>query len=140
MVSLQRPSNCASNNSSDRIINNLGCERMKVMISMLAFICLAGVVSPVRAQRELTLKEVRQVERALPRLKVGMSLAEVYKILGKRVSELERSGSGPHDDYRVVHYLRKGYNLIIVWDAERKFKRAEMAGEEWRKEQRQSGP
>ena len=117
---------------------------MKIVISILALVCLVGVISLSRAQEAefqlptaLTLEEVRHVEQSLPCLKAGMSSEEVYEILGPRVLAEERSGSGPHDDYRVVHYLRKGYNLILVWDEERKFKRAEMAGERWVKEQEQ---
>lgn len=117
---------------------------MKIVISMWVLICLVGGISSSGAQEietqlptALTLEEVRRVEQSLPCLKTGMSGEEVYEILGPRVLAEERSGSGPSDDYRVVHYLRHGYNLILVWDEERKFKRAEMAGERWRKEQEQ---
>ena len=115
---------------------------MKKMICTLMLILAVGVVASSEAQKAeyqspgaLSLEEVRQVEKSLPSLKVGMKREEVFEIIGLKAARRGFTASGPRGDIRVVHYLRDGYNLLLVWDENGMFKRAEVAGEKWRKEQ-----
>lgn len=115
---------------------------MKTLGLILITLCLTGVISPEPVQRQecqpppdnLSLDEVREVERKLPCLKAGMSREEVFGILGAKVAESEVRGSGPGWDFRIIHRLRGGYGLLLVWGEGRRFKRAEVLGEVWRKE------
>ncbi|MBD0373299.1 MAG: hypothetical protein ICV60_20850 [Pyrinomonadaceae bacterium] len=78
--------------------------------------------------------ELQQVRERLACLEPGMTMKEVFDVLGVDLGKKAYGvwGSGPTDDYRVVYQLapatnEHGYNLIIVRDQERKFKRAEIA-------------
>ncbi len=78
--------------------------------------------------------ELQQVRERLPCLEPGMTMKEVFDVIGVDLQKKAYAewGSGPTDDYRVVYQLaptsnEHGYNLIVVGDRERKFKRAEIA-------------
>lgn len=83
--------------------------------------------------RGLNDSELDQVRDRLPYLIPGTTMNEVFEVIG--INLLERaddiSGSGPTQDYRIKYQLaiypnERGYNLIIVVDEDRKFKRAEI--------------
>ena len=78
--------------------------------------------------------ELQQVRERLPCLKPGIPMKEVFATLGVDLPERAYGvwGSGPSDDYRMVYQLapasnEHGYNLVIVNDQKRKFKRADIA-------------
>jgi hypothetical protein len=86
----------------------------------------------------LSMAEIQWIDDTLPKLKPGMTGAEVKAILDQTALSgiTFRSGSGPMHDYRLVYELRPGYNLILVEDLTSqppKFVRYDKAGEEWLK-------
>ncbi len=117
---------------------------MKILRTMLALLCLSGGVVALYAQTNvyqgskkplgLNNAELKMVRERLPCLYPGMIMREVFHALGVDLSKraFMEWGSGPSDDYRVVYQLapasnEHGYNLVIVHDQERKFKRADIA-------------
>jgi hypothetical protein len=117
---------------------------VKTLVAILALLCFSGSPSFSYVQDEmahglkqnvgLSDSELQQVRERLPCLKPGMTGKEVYDLLGVDLSERAYAiwGSGPSDDYRMVYQLapassEHGYNLILVHDGKRKFKRADIA-------------
>jgi hypothetical protein len=117
---------------------------MKNLIAILALSCFSTVLTLSHARDNtaqglaqnagLSNSELQQVRERLPCLKPGMTMKEVFELLGIDLRERAYAvwGSGPTDDYRMVYQLapasnEHGYNLIIVHDQERKFKRADIA-------------
>ncbi|HEX8748200.1 MAG TPA: hypothetical protein VF717_13585 [Pyrinomonadaceae bacterium] len=99
---------------------------MNNCILLLSLIlCSSGTLDIANAQKRqtrdlinpLTLGEVRQVEKKLPRLKKGMSPNKVLKVLGlDRYRIMETWSSGPPKNYTQVYQLGSGYNLALTFD------------------------
>jgi hypothetical protein len=117
---------------------------MKILMLILALLCFTGMLTLPLAQGGmaqdtdeaygLSDAELQQVRERLPCLVTGMTMKEVFDVIGIDLRKKAYAvwGSGPVDDYRVVYQLapssnEHGYNLVIVHDLERKFKRAEIA-------------
>jgi hypothetical protein len=113
------------------------------LIVILALLCFSGVFALSYAHDNkahgpeespgLSDAELQQVRERLPCLKPGMTIKEVFDVLGVDLYKKAYAvwGSGPSVDYRVVYQLapasnEHGYNLIIANDQEGKFKRAEI--------------
>ena len=121
---------------------------MKHLIRILLIIFAGAAVCSAQESKggrscadPLTAEEVHTVGERIPRLKPGMSREEVFNELGadllKKVCFV--FGGGARWE---TYVLRRGYNLVLVfdWKAGRKFKRAEKAGEGWRREERDGPP
>ena len=112
---------------------------MKISTLMLALLCFSqmaalSVAHSADKEAGLSDSELQQVRERLPCLKPGMSMKDVFDLLGVDLPRKAYgvSGSGPTDDYRMVYQLapvsnEHGYNLVIVNDQDRRFKRAEIA-------------
>jgi hypothetical protein len=110
---------------------------MRAVITILIIFCFDfSLLCPQRdkAPQPLTEAELQQIRDRLPCLKAGMTVKEAFDLLGVDITRraVDLSGSGPTDDYRYVYQLaetsnKHGYNLVIVTDQDRKFKRAEIA-------------
>jgi hypothetical protein len=117
---------------------------MKILTVILALSCFGGVLALRYPQGKtahgseqnagLSDAELQQVRERLPCLKPGMTMKEVYNLIGVDLPERAYAswGSGPGDDYRMVYQLapassEHGYNLVVVNDRELKFKRADIA-------------
>jgi hypothetical protein len=112
---------------------------MKIRMLFLTLLCFTGTGTLSLAQSTdetsgLSESELQQVRERLPCLKSGMAMKEVFELLGVDLPKKAYGvwASGPTDDYRMVYQLapvanEHGYNLVIVHDQERKFKRAEIA-------------
>jgi hypothetical protein len=121
------------------MLSVLRWNSMKFLMHILTVLCFMGMWTLSLAQSRdeasgLSDSELQQVRERLPCLKPGMGMTEVFVLLGVDLPKKAYGvwGSGPHDDYRRVYQLapasnEHGYNLIIVHDQERKFKRASIA-------------
>ena len=117
---------------------------MRILMAIPMLLCVSGVLALPLAQGNsarrveqgagLSDSELQQVRERLSCLKPGMTMEEVYALLGVNLPKRAYAvwGSGPIDDYRMVYQLAPasnahGYNLIIVSDRESKSKRASIA-------------
>ena len=112
---------------------------MKTLILIITLLYFAVIPTLSLAQktdeaRGLNDTELQQVRDRLSCLKPGMTMKEVFDLLGVDVPKKAYGawGSGPTWDYRMVYQLapvssEHGYNLVMVHDQERKFKRGQIA-------------
>jgi hypothetical protein len=68
------------------------------------------------AANPLTLKEVRQVEKRIPRLKRGLYPDDVFKVLRLKSDSLFGIAGGPSNGFHISYQLRSDYHLFLVFD------------------------
>lgn len=96
--------------------------------------------------QDLSIDEVRQIEGKLSCLQQSISHTEALRELEfKRFrrlkpfadsSETARLSITTQKDYEIVYQLRKGYDLVLVFDRSHKLRNARMSGEKWEQEQK----
>ena len=96
--------------------------------------------------QDLSIDAVRYIEGKLSCLKQGMSHEDVLQKLDferfKRLKPFKDSLQSTRlfistlKDYEIVYKLKKGYDLVLIFDRHHKFRNAEMTGEKWEREQK----
>ncbi len=109
--------------------------RALITILVISYLGLGPLSSRHQNRPEpLSNAELQQIRERLPCLKPGITVKQALELLGSNIEarNVGLNGSGPTDDYRYVYQMAEasnenGYNLIIVTDELRRFKRAEIA-------------
>lgn len=113
---------------------NLG---LALVLSATLLGCATATKKPdAKIAYPLTLDEIKQVDRALQKLKPGMTAREVVAILDPTPLHFiaAQSGGNSGNFFRAVYALRPGYALVLVEDLAGnppKFIGYQKAGDSW---------